>query len=164
MWTGKDDEADVLEGDAPPLYIQEKIDPRVLVENLRKTAKAGGVEPELTLFDSFDGLDGLDRVEFYEHDANWSNRMILGDSLNVMASLAERERLRGKVQMIYLDPPYGIKFGSNWQYSTRDRNVRDGKLPDASREARADQGLPRHVGAGHPLVPDVPARPAARSA
>ena len=60
--------------------------------------------------------------------------MILGDSLNVMASLAEREALRGKVQMIYIDPPYGIKFGSNWQVSARKRDVKDGKLEDASRE------------------------------
>jgi adenine-specific DNA-methyltransferase len=134
VWKGKDDEAEVLEGDAPPLYIQEKIDPRVLVENLRKTATVGEAEPELTLFESFDGLDGLDAVDFYQHDANWSNRMILGDSLNVMASLAERERLRGKVQMIYIDPPYGIKFGSNWQVSARKRDVKDGKVEDASRE------------------------------
>jgi len=134
VWKGKDEEADVLEGDAPPLYIQEKIDPRVLVENLRRTAKAGEAEPELTLFDSFDGLDELENLEFYEHDANWSNRMILGDSLNVMASLAERERLRGKVQMVYLDPPYGIKFGSNWQVSARKRDVKDGKVEDASRQ------------------------------
>jgi adenine-specific DNA-methyltransferase len=86
------------------------------------------------LFETFDGLDELDLVEFYEHDANWSNRMILGDALNVMASLAEREALRGKVQMIYIDPPYGIKFGSNWQASTRKRDVKDGKIADASRE------------------------------
>ena len=101
--------------DAPPIYIQEKIDPRVLIENLRRTAVAKEDEPELTLFESFDGLDELDLVDFYRHQANWSNRMILGDSLQVMASLAEREQLRGKVQMVYLDPPYGIKFGSNWQ-------------------------------------------------
>ena len=61
--------------------------------------------------------------------------MILGDSLQVMASLAEREKLRGKVQMIYIDPPYGIKFGSNWQVSARKRDVKDGKLEDAAREA-----------------------------
>ena len=128
-------EASTLTADAPPIYIQEKIDPRVLVENLRQTAKAGGAEPELTLFDTFDGLDDLDLVDFYEHDANWSNRMILGDSLQVMASLAEREDLRGKVQMIYIDPPYGIKFGSNWQASTRKRDVKDGKAEDTAREA-----------------------------
>jgi adenine-specific DNA-methyltransferase len=92
-------------------------------------------EPELTLFDGFDGLNELDMVEFYQHEANWSNRMILGDSLQVMGSLAEREGLRGKVQMIYIDPPYGIKFGSNWQVSTRKRDVKDGKLRGRHREA-----------------------------
>jgi adenine-specific DNA-methyltransferase len=135
VWRGKDETDDHdLEVDAPPIYIQEKIDPRVLVENLRKTAKAGEPEPEATLFDTFDGLDDLQVVEFYEHDANWSNRMILGDSLQVMASLNERESLRGKVQTIYLDPPYGIKFGSNWQMSARKRDVKDGKVDDASRQ------------------------------
>ena len=135
VWQGKEalDETDV-EADAPPIYIQEKVDPRVLVENLRKTAKANEPEPELTLFDTFDGLDGLDLVEFYEHESNWSNRMILGDSLQVMASLDSRERLRGKVQMIYVDPPYGIKFGSNWQVSARKRDVKDGKVEDIARE------------------------------
>ena len=136
VWRGKEEQdlAEYLEGNAPPIYIQEKIDPRVLVENLRRTAKAGEEEPEATLFDHFDGLPELDLVDFYQHQANWSNRMILGDSLNVMASLAERERLRGKVQMIYIDPPYGIKFGSNWQVSARKRDVKDGKLEDATRE------------------------------
>ncbi len=138
VWRQKYDEhqagADLVT-DAPPIYIQEKIDPRVLVENLRRTAAVKEDEPELTLFESFDGLDELDLVDFYQHQANWSNRMILGDSLQVMASLAEREQLRGKVQMIYLDPPYGIKFGSNWQVSARKRDVKDGKLEDAAREA-----------------------------
>jgi adenine-specific DNA-methyltransferase len=136
VWRGKDrQDSDDLVADAPPIYIQEKIDPRVLVENLRTTAAAGELEPEWTLFETFDGLSELDLVDFYHHEANWSNRMILGDSLQVMASLAERELLRGKVQMIYLDPPYGIKFGSNWQVSARKRDVKDGKLEDAAREA-----------------------------
>jgi adenine-specific DNA-methyltransferase len=135
VWRGKDERADELVTDAPPIYIQEKIDPRVLIENLRKTAAAGQPEPEATLFDTFDGLDELDKVDFYRHAANWSNRMILGDSLQVMASLAEREQLRGKVQTIYLDPPYGIKFGSNWQVSARKRDVKDGKAEDTAREA-----------------------------
>ncbi len=135
VWKGKDAlDGEDLVADAPAIYIQEKIDPRVIIENLRQTAAAPEDEPELTLFDSFDGLGDLDLVDFYQHQANWSNRMILGDSLNVMASLAEREALRGQVQMIYIDPPYGIKFGSNWQASTRKRDVRDGKLDDASRE------------------------------
>jgi len=136
VWRGKDEQnATDLVADAPPIYIQEKIDPRVLVENLRRTARAGEPEPEALMFEGFDGLDELQAVEFYEHDANWSNRMILGDSLQVMASLAELESLRGQVQMIYIDPPYGIKFGSNWQASARKRDVKDGKLEDAAREA-----------------------------
>jgi adenine-specific DNA-methyltransferase len=135
VWRGKDalDGEDLI-AEAPVIYIQEKTDPRVIIENLRNTAKRPDDEPELALFDNFDGLNELDLVDFYRHQANWSNRMILGDSLNVMASLAEREGLRGKVQMIYVDPPYGIKFGSNWQVSTRKREVKDGKLEDASRE------------------------------
>jgi adenine-specific DNA-methyltransferase len=135
VWKGKDElDDDDLVANAPPIYIQEKIDPRVLIENLRRTAERPEDEPELTLFEFFDGLGELEIVDFYRHEANWSNRMILGDSLNVMASLAEREALRGKVQMIYIDPPYGIRFGSNWQTSVRSRDVKDGKMADASRE------------------------------
>jgi adenine-specific DNA-methyltransferase len=140
VWRGKfpgDDPANAtdLVADAPPIYVQEKIDPRVLVENLRRTAAKPEDEPEFTLFDSFDGLEDLDLIEFYKHQASWSNRMILGDSLQVMGSLAEREDLRGQVQMVYIDPPYGIKFGSNWQASARKRDVKDGKVEDAAREA-----------------------------
>jgi adenine-specific DNA-methyltransferase len=135
VWKGKDElDGEHLVADAPAIYIQEKINPQVLIENLRQTSTRPEDEPELTLFDTFDGLSALDQIEFYQHESNWSNRMILGDSLNVMASLAEREALRGKVQMIYIDPPYGIKFGSNWQVSARKRDVKDGKIQDASRE------------------------------
>ncbi|HWC48160.1 MAG TPA: site-specific DNA-methyltransferase [Solirubrobacterales bacterium] len=135
VWKGKDElDGEDLVAEAPPIYIQEKIDPRVLVENLRDTAAKPEEEPELQLFDTFDGLGELDLIEFYRHQANWSNRMILGDSLNVMASLAEREALRGKVQMIYIDPPYGIKFNSNWQVSARSRDVKDGRVEHATRE------------------------------
>jgi len=117
VWKGKDEQdATDLVVDAPPIFIQETIDPRVLVESLRDTAGAG--EP----------------VEHHRHAAGWSNRMILGDSLHVMASLAEREHLRGQVQMLYIDPPYGIRFGSNWQASTRNRDVKDGKPGDTTRE------------------------------
>ncbi|NNN21448.1 MAG: site-specific DNA-methyltransferase, partial [Acidimicrobiales bacterium] len=87
---------------------------------------------QLLLFEDFDGLEGYEQVEFYEHAANWSNRIVLGDALLVMNSMAEKERLRGQAQMIYMDPPYGIKFGSNWQVSTRKRDVKDGS--DASRQ------------------------------
>ncbi|MCY4647093.1 MAG: site-specific DNA-methyltransferase [Gammaproteobacteria bacterium] len=94
-----------------------------------------GGDGTIDLFADFNGVpDGDARTEFYQHDANWANRMILGDSLHVMASLAEREALRGKVQCMYIDPPYGIKFNSNFQWSTTSRNVRDGKKEHISRE------------------------------
>jgi adenine-specific DNA-methyltransferase len=136
VWKGKDeqDQAD-LAVPVVPIYIQEKVHPQAIIEHLRNTAKEGGAEPELTLFDDFNGLDDFDKkVDFYRWDQHWSNRMILGDSLLVMTSLAEKEGLKGKVQMIYLDPPYGIKFGSNWQVSTRKRDVKDGKVEDATRQ------------------------------
>jgi adenine-specific DNA-methyltransferase len=131
VWAGKDEQdSEDLVVDAPPIYIQEKIAPQVIIENLRKVIE----KPELTLFDDFDGLEGYEAVEYYKHEANWSNRMILGDSLQVMASLAEKENLRGKVQMVYIDPPYGIKFGSNWQTRTDSREVKDARAEDITRE------------------------------
>jgi len=136
VWKGKDEQdREDLAVPAVPIYIQEKIHPRVIIENLRETARAGEPEPELTLFNDFNGIESFDKlVEFYQHEQNWANRMILGDSLLVMTSLAEKEGLKGKVQMIYMDPPYGIKFGSNWQVSTRKRDVKDGKVEDATRQ------------------------------
>jgi adenine-specific DNA-methyltransferase len=131
VWRGKDEQdSEELVVDAPPIYIQEKIVPRVIIENLRKAVD----RPELTLFEGFDGLSGWEKVEYYQHEANWSNRMILGDSLQVMASLAEKENLRSKVQTIYIDPPYGIKFNSNWQTRTDKRDVKDGKPEDVTHE------------------------------
>lgn len=133
VWRGKDDQdAEPLSVPAVPIYIQEKIDPRIIVQDLRRRSQDSDENLQLSIFDDFDGVEGYDQVEFYEHAANWSNRLILGDALLVMNSLAEKERLRGQVQMIYIDPPYGIKFGSNWQVSTRRRDVKDGK--DASRQ------------------------------
>ena len=138
VWRGKDAEDDApLEVVAPPIYRQEHIHPRQLIENLkRETQKRRGAEPgaQVDFFHDFNGLDPESRTEFYAHDANWQNRMILGDSLLVMGSLAEREALRGKVQCIYFDPPYGIKFNSNWQPSSKSREVRDGKDESVSRE------------------------------
>ncbi|MHB2029308.1 MAG: site-specific DNA-methyltransferase, partial [Acidimicrobiales bacterium] len=140
VWRGKDgQDAAPLTIPAVPLYIQEKIDPRALVEDLRRAGVAEKPKEQLLLFEDFDGLEGYEQVEFYEHAANWSNRMILGDAKLVMNSLAEKERMRGQVQMIYMDPPYGIKFGSNWQVSTRRRNVKDGT--DASRQPEQVQAF-----------------------
>jgi len=135
VWKGKDeqDSAD-LEVPAVPIYIQEKIHPKYIIEDLRAQAKKEKPEPQMQLFADFNGIQFEDLIEFYEHEQNWANRMILGDSLLVMTSLAEKEGLKGKVQMIYIDPPYGIKFASNWQVSTRKRDVQDGKAEDATRQ------------------------------
>jgi adenine-specific DNA-methyltransferase len=134
VWRGKDEQdwSDLVVH-APPLYIQEKVHPKVLIDELlRQTAaereaadKAAGKAFQLDLFADFNGIpENVDKTDFYQHDQNWSNRMILGDSLQVMASLAEREGLRGKVQCIYIDPPYGIKFNSNFQWSTTSTKVK----------------------------------------
>jgi adenine-specific DNA-methyltransferase len=139
VWRGKDEQdwSDLVV-QAPPLYIQEKVHPKVLIDDLqrhsgKREGKKTGIQRDL--FADFNGLpDENARTEFYQHDANWSNRMILGDSLQVMASLAEREGLRGKVQCIYIDPPYGIKFNSNFQWSTTSRDVKDGKADHITRE------------------------------
>ena len=139
VWRGKDEQdwSDLVV-QAPPLYIQEKVHPKVLIDDLLRATKerehdSGQLTPDL--FADFNGIPkGVDKTEFYQHDQNWSNRMILGDSLQVMASLAEREGLRGKVQCIYFDPPYGIKFNSNFQWSTTSRDVKDGNAGHITRE------------------------------
>lgn len=139
VWRGKDEQdwSDLVVH-APPLYIQEKVHPKALIDELLRESKEREHEQgQLTadLFADFNGIPkDADKTEFYQHDQNWTNRMILGDSLQVMASLAEREGLRGKVQCIYFDPPYGIKFNSNFQWSTTSRDVKDGKADHITRE------------------------------
>ena len=135
VWRGKDD-GESFAVQAPPLFIQEKVHPKALIDELKRaTAEGAPPEDQASLFDDFNGLPSAEaRTEFYQHEANWSNRMILGDSLQVMASLADREGLRGKVQCIYIDPPYGIKFNSNFQWSTTSRDVKDGKADHITRE------------------------------
>jgi adenine-specific DNA-methyltransferase len=139
VWRGKDEQdwSDLVVH-APPLYIQEKVHPKALIDDLlRQTRESQHESGQLTpdLFADFNGIaKGADKTEFYAHDQNWSNRMILGDSLQVMASLAEREGLRGRVQCIYFDPPYGIRFNSNFQWSTTSRDVKDGKADHITRE------------------------------
>jgi adenine-specific DNA-methyltransferase len=146
VWQGKDQQdREDLAVPVVPVYIQEKIHPRAIIDDFRlhlpspSGRGAGGEGGQQTQFDLFGDFNGLpdefdQRVDFYHHEGNWSNRMILGDSLLVMTSLAEKEGLKGKVQCIYIDPPYGIKFGSNWQVSTRKRDVKDGKAEDATRQ------------------------------
>jgi len=135
VWKGKDeqDQKD-LEIPAVPVYIQEKIHPQVLIDDLRRFHEKENPASQTNLFADFNGIEFEDLIDFYRHEQNWSNRMILGDSLLVMNSLAEKEGLKGKVQMIYFDPPYGIRFGSNWQVSTRKRDIKDGKAEDLTRQ------------------------------
>jgi adenine-specific DNA-methyltransferase len=157
VWRGKDQQdSQPLEIPAVPIYIQEKIHPQAIIEDFRQNhprptgeGRGEGESPkkprdvQLSLFDDFNGLpDDFDqRVDFYHHQGNWSNRLILGNSLLVMTSLAEKEALKGKVQMIYIDPPYGIKFPSNWQVSTRKRDVKDGKMEDLVRQPEQVQAF-----------------------
>jgi adenine-specific DNA-methyltransferase len=146
VWRGKDmqDWSDLVV-QAPPLYIQEKIHPKVLVDDLRRQTEAqekAGKPQQLDMFADFNGLPSeAAKTEFYKHEANWSNRMILGDSLQVMASLAEREGLRDKVQCVYIDPPYGISFNSNFQWSTTSRDVKDGNINHITREPEQVQAF-----------------------
>jgi len=136
VWRGKDIDATHVTADAPPLYLQEQVHPKAIIEDLRKGGQRNGEGSGADLFDHF-GVTDDDReaeVEFYRHATRWSNRMILGDGLQVMASLAEREGLKNSVQAIYIDPPYGIKFNSNFQWSTTSRDVKDGKLDHLTRE------------------------------
>ena len=140
VWRGKDgqDLADLVVN-VPPLYIQEKVHPKALIADLLRQSKENrereADERQIDMFADFNGLpEGADRTEFYQHDGYWQNRMILGDSLQVMASLSEREGLQGKVQCIYIDPPYGIRFNSNFQWSTTSRDVRDGNRDHITRE------------------------------
>ena len=139
VWRGKDEQdwSDLIVS-APPLYIQEKVHPQVLIEDLKretKERKQGAAGAELDLFSDFNGLHDVEaKTEFYAHNQNWTNRMILGDSLSAMASLAEREGLRGQVQCIYFDPPYGIKFNSNFQWSTTDKDAKGDRANQITRE------------------------------
>lgn len=137
IWRGKDPDQADFTVDAPPLYLQEQVHPKAIIEDLRNGLgrKPNGA-PGPDLFDHF-GVTDDDReaeVEFYRHARKWSNRMILGDGLQVMASLAAREGLKGQVQAIYIDPPYGIRFNSNFQWSTTSRDVKDGNLAHLTRE------------------------------
>ena len=135
VWKGKDEQdGEDLAVPVVPIYIQEKIHPQALIDALPRSHS--NTDLQLNFFADFNGgpHDFAQKVDFYHHEQHWTNRLILGDSLLVMTSLAKKEGLKGKVQTIYIDPPYGIKFGSNWQVSTRKKDVKDGKAEDATRQ------------------------------
>ena len=135
VWKGKDEQdSKDLAVSVVPIYIQEKIHPHAIIDEFKARAKKDQPQEQVNLFADFNGIEFEQMIDFYQHEQNWSNRMILGDSLLVMTSLAEKEGLKGKVRMIYLDPPYGINFASNWQVSTRRRVVKDTRSEDVSRQ------------------------------
>ena len=135
VWKGKDEQdSQDLSVPVVPIYIQEKIHPQVLVDDILNSNEQE--DNQLNLFSDFNGgpKEFEQKIDFYHHEQNWTNRLILGDSLLVMNSLSEKEGLRGKVQTIYFDPPYGIKFGSNWQVSTQKKDVKDSRAEDTTRQ------------------------------
>lgn len=114
------------------LHVHERIDPRSIIEAVRKY---DGTKPQLSLFSAPEENPPIRQaIEFYKHRQNWTNRLIAGDSLLVMNSLLEKEGLGGQVQMVYIDPPYGIKYGSNFQPFVNKRDVMDGKDADLTTE------------------------------
>jgi len=133
QWSGKQENAE-FEVDTVSLHVHERIDPHTILEKAMKPKQA----EQQTMFHYFETPENnpplRDAIEFYKHDQNWSNRLIAGDSLLVMNSLLEKEGMEDKVQMIYVDPPYGIKYGSNFQPFVHKRDVKDGKDEDLTQE------------------------------
>jgi adenine-specific DNA-methyltransferase len=125
QWAGKAEHTS-FEVPTVSLHVHERIDPRTIIESVRKTN--GPKHEQLSLFATPEENPPIrEAIEFYKHKHNWSNRLIAGDSLLVINSLLEKEGMAGKVQMIYIDPPYGIKYGSNFQPFVNKRDVKDGK-------------------------------------
>ena len=131
QWAGK---AEHTSFDVPTvsLHTHEKIDSRAIIERVRKTNTVNYVQQ--SLFKEEQSIPRKHELDFYKHDRNWKNRLIAGDSLLVMNSLLEKEGMGGKVQCVYIDPPYGIKYGSNFQPFTNKRDVKDGKDEDLTAE------------------------------
>ena len=154
VWRGKDAlDAEPLSVPTVPIYIQDKVLPEALIRDLRRQSREG-TAAQADLFGGFDRIaDAEDKVEFYQHAENWSNRMILGDSLLVMNSLAEKEDLRGQAQCIYFDPPYGIHFASNWQPSTCSREAKEGKIDGLKLGTGADKSLSRYLEGRYSFLP-----------
>ena len=125
----------LLEVPTVSLHVHERIDPRTIIEAVRASPTATGAPEQLSLFARLDENPPLrEAIEFYQHAHGWSNRLMAGDSLLVMNSLLEKEGMAGKVQMVYIDPPYGIKYGSNFQPFVNKRDVKDGKDEDLTAE------------------------------
>src|SRR3990172_8684749 len=133
VWAGKAEHTS-FEVHTVSLHVHERIDPRSIIEAVRKREEEDAYQ-QLSLFQTKAENPPLrEAIEFYKHRHGWSNRLIAGDSLLVMNSLLEKEGMAGQVQMIYIDPPYGIKYGSNFQPFVNKRDVKDGKDEDLTQE------------------------------
>ena len=136
-WTGKAERTS-FEVDTVSLHVHERIDPASILNAVRKPVKGEKASPpnvQLGLFaPPFENLPLRDAIDFYKHDKGWSNRLIAGDSLLVMNSLLQKEGMGGRVQMVFIDPPYGIKYGSNFQPFVTRRDVKDRKDEDLTQE------------------------------
>ncbi len=145
VWAGKAEHTS-FEVPTVSLHVHERIDPRTIIETVRNypspqpspSGRGGREAPgegfQFSLFETQRQEPLREAIEFYKHAHGWSNRMVAGDSLLVMNSLLEKEGMAGKVQMIYLDPPYGIRYGSNFQPFVNKRDVKDGKDEDLTAE------------------------------
>jgi len=132
VWAGKAEHTS-FEVPTVSLHVHERIDPRTIIEAVRR--RNGANYEQASFFHLMEENPPLrEAIEFYKHKHGWSNRLIAGDSLLVMNSLIEKEGLAGQVQMIYIDPPYGIKYGSNFQPFVNKRDVKDGKDEDLTAE------------------------------
>jgi len=130
QWAGKT-ERNSFEVPIQSLHVHERIDPRTVIEAVRKRR---GDDGQTSLFDNVRNVPLRDEIEFYQHAHDWSNRLIAGDSLLVMNSLLQKESMAGQVQCVFMDPPYGIKYGSNFQPFVNQREVKDGKDEDLATE------------------------------
>ncbi len=163
VWAGKAEHTS-FEVPTVSLHVHERIDPLTIVEAVRRAPEPDAAT-QLSLFETASENPPMrDAIDFYRHPHGWSNRLVAGDSLLVMNSLLAKEGMAGKVQMVYIDPPYGIKYGSNFQPFVNKRDVKDGRDEDLTAEPEQDPRLPRHLGTGDRFLSDVPARPAAAGA
>ena len=141
VWAGKAEHTS-FEVPTVSLHVHERIDPRTIIRAVQKRNGDAGGPRQMSLFEEPEENPPLrEAIEFYKHAHGWTNRLIAGDSLVVMNSLLEKEGMAGKVQMVYIDPPYGIKYGSNFQPFVNQRDVKDGKDEDLTQEPEMIQAF-----------------------
>ena len=156
VWAGKKEHSS-FEVPTVSLHVHERIDPHTIIDAVRKR-NGNGLPVQPSLFERREENPPLrEAIDFYRHAHGWSNRMIAGDSLLVMNSLLEKEGMAGQVQMVYIDPPYGIRvrieFPAVCEQARSERRQR--RRPDAG--ARNDPGVSRHLGTRHSLLSDLSA-------